>query len=462
MKNQIKKYSKMIGLLTFFFLLLGCDDFVTVDAPKSQLTSSAVFEDTSTATATLTNIYAQMRENGILTGRIGGFSCLLGVYSDELISYESGIYSTESFYANSLLSSNSYISSLWNNTYSQIYAANAVIEGVTNSSTLNETVKKQLKGEALFIRAFLHFQLMNVFGDIPYVKTTDYNQNSSVGRMNVEQVYQDIISDLENATTLVDASYLNYDRIRPNKAVIQALLARVYLYHGDYAEASNSASAVLNETATYQLEENLDEEFLSESTSTIWQFSPGASGANAYEANTFIFFVGPPNRVALNPSLISQFETLDLRKNHWVKEVTNGSEIWYHTYKYKQDNATSTSLEYSIVLRLPEQYLIRAEARAKQGDLIGAKEDLNIIRQRAGLAGTLAETQNEILESIFQERRVELFTEFGHRFFDLKRAGQLDAVLAYKPGWSITDQLWPIPLIEMEANPFLTPQNPGY
>jgi len=78
----------------------------------------------------MTDIYAQMRERRVITGRVNGFSFLLGVYSDELISYESGINTTAGFYANSLLSSNNYVSSIWSDTYSQIYAANSVIEGI--------------------------------------------------------------------------------------------------------------------------------------------------------------------------------------------------------------------------------------------------------------------------------------------------------------------------------------------
>ena len=62
-----------------------------------------------------------------------------------------------------------------------------------------------------------------------------------------------------------------------------------------------------------------------------------------------------------------------------------------------------------------------------------------------------------------QQRRLELFTEFGHRFFDLKRTNQLDVILpTTKPGWNTTDQLWPLPELELNANPNLEPQNPGY
>ncbi|MNL53547.1 SusD family protein [compost metagenome] len=112
---------------------------------------------------------------------------------------------------------------------------------------------------------------------------------------------------------------------------------------------------------------------------------------------------------------------------------------------------------------MAEQYLIRAEARAEQGDLIGAKEDLDKIRTTAGLTGTTALSKQDILDAILKERRVEFFTEQGHRFFDLKRANALDAALApVKAGWNPTDQLLPLPESELTLNPNLNPQNPGY
>jgi hypothetical protein len=115
------------------------------------------------------------------------------------------------------------------------------------------------------------------------------------------------------------------------------------------------------------------------------------------------------------------------------------------------------------VLRLSEQYLIRAEARARQGDLIGAKDDLNVIRNAAGLGNTIAVTDIAIIDAVLRERRVELFTEYGHRFFDLKRYGTVNAILSLvKPGWEVTDSLLPLPETELLVNPNLLPQNPGY
>jgi hypothetical protein len=119
--------------------------------------------------------------------------------------------------------------------------------------------------------------------------------------------------------------------------------------------------------------------------------------------------------------------------------------------------------EYYMVLRLSEQYLIRAEARAAQGKISEAKQDLNQLRSRAGLAGTTANDPEGLLAAIEQERRIELFSEWGHRFFDLKRWGKAGTVLgSLKPSsWQSGHELWPIPQNQINANPALK-QNPGY
>ncbi|MNR31887.1 SusD family protein [compost metagenome] len=107
--------------------------------------------------------------------------------------------------------------------------------------------------------------------------------------------------------------------------------------------------------------------------------------------------------------------------------------------------------------------MIRAEARAHLGNVSGAQTDLNKIRRRAGLSDTPADTQSELLAAILKERQVELFTELGHRWFDLKRFGLANEVLgAHKTAWNSTDILWPLPQSELLLNENLLPQNPGY
>jgi len=452
---------------TSCFLLLslsGCDSFTEVDLPNSQLTLGAVFEDLATADAAMADVYSKIRENGPLTGNSWGISNQLGLYSDELGFYGNPLDGSLAFYNNALLASSNEVADLWNSSYNQIYGANAVIEGVAKSASLARGDKDRLTGEALFVRALVHFYLLQCFGDIPYVTTTDYNLNRSVTRQPESIVYGLLMADLEQAAALLPEAYTEAGRVRPNKWAATALLARVYLYDGLWAEASNAASAVLNQTGLYGMETDLDRTFLIESRSTIWQLMANSAGGNTYQGQTFIFLSGPPTVSALAPNLMAAFEPGDQRKAHWAKEVAGeDGEIWYHAYKYKENSSTGSSKEYSVVLRLSELYLIRAEARAQQGELIGAKEDLDVVRSAAGLAPTAAITQTEILTAILAERRVELFTEYAHRFFDLKRAGKLDAVLpSTKPGWDSTDSLLPVPATELLRNRNLAPQNAGY
>ncbi|BFM45083.1 RagB/SusD family nutrient uptake outer membrane protein [Flavobacterium johnsoniae] len=457
---------KKITVLTVavvLWQLLACDSFVETGLPKSQLSTSEVFEDQATAAAALANIYAKIRDTGMLTGSFTGLSLQLGNYADETVSYENASSSGSLFYGNRLLPSTTAVQDYWNTSYNQIYASNALIEGVEKSQNLSPENKKQLKGEALFIRALVHFYLTNLFGSIPYITDTDYRKNSKVSRIDMQKVYEHILSDLNSAVLLLPTSYSTVERIRPNKWVCHALLSRVYLYSNRYAEASNEASAVLNENNLFSLEQDIDRTFLVSSKETIWQLQPAFAGQNTKEGSSFIFISTPPTAASLSPSLFDSFAANDLRKSHWIKAVSNGTSIWYHPFKYKERDNTAQSKEYSVLFRLAEQYLIRAEARARQGNLTGSKEDLNQIRIRAGLDKTAAVTADEIANAILQERRWEYFTELGHRFFDLKRLEVLDKTLKpVKAGWNSEDKLFPIPQTELITNPNLQPQNPGY
>ncbi|MBW1655978.1 RagB/SusD family nutrient uptake outer membrane protein [Flavobacterium quisquiliarum] len=463
MKTNIHNRYAAWVCTAIFSLLSACSGFTDVDLPSSQLTATAVFEDKTTATAAMLDIYSKIRDKGLLTGYNSGLSCQLGLYADELTYYGNTGASQANFYNNTLLQTNAALNELWNSSYNQIYASNAVIEGVNASTALASADKQQLLGEALFVRALIHFYLVNTFGAIPYLTTTDYKSNSKVSRTTEKLVYEQIKKDLELAVDLLPKTYAASDRTRPNKFAAKAVLSRVYLYMQLWEEASDAASAVLNQTDLYSWPSSLNTIFENQSLATIWQFSPALNGANTYEGNIFIFLQGPPPSVAISQDLLNTFSSDDLRKAQWLKTVSNGSSAWVHAYKYKRQSNTGTSVEYSVILRLAEQYLIRAESRAHTGDLIGAKQDLNMTRNLAGLNNTSAVSAEEILQEVMMERRKELFTEFGHRFFDLKRTGSIDEILVKtKPQWNTTDKLLPIPESELLLNPNLNPQNEGY
>lgn len=456
--KQIKIAILSTGLL---LNLASCESFIEVDPPKSQLIGANTFDEVATATAVLSNIYVQIRENGMLSGVTSGGTNLLGNYADELDFYGTNTSMME-FNNHTLIASNTLLSSLWNTSYNQIYSANALLEGVTKSEAITGDSRNRLLGEALFLRAYLHFYLTNTFGDVPYVTTTDYNLNKSIGKLSPEQIYQHIITDLREAEKLIPDTYPTQERVRPNKATAKALLARVYLYAENWEKAESYATAVI-ENPLYVWVNDTNAEFLKDSPAVIWSLHPGIAGLNTKEARTFIFTSGPPTRPALSASLINSFETGDLRKTNWTKTITKSGVSWACAYKYKKNRNTVTSEEYTILFRLAEQYLIRAEARVHNEDLAGAQNDVNKIRNRAGLANTTAITDSELLDVILKERRVELFLEQGHRWYDIKRTGKANAILSnLKPQWKSTQILLPLPEKELLLNKNLLPQNNGY
>src|SRR5690606_39726992 len=123
---------------------------------------------------------------------------------------------------------NSEIEAWWAGAYTAIYGCNAILEGLT-TSPLPEKVQDPMKGEALFLRAFLHFYLTNLYGDIPYVTTTDYTVNAKIKKITEEKVYDNLIADLERAEQLLSDTDVGQD-IYATKAAVNTLLARVFLY----------------------------------------------------------------------------------------------------------------------------------------------------------------------------------------------------------------------------------------
>tara|TARA_R110002096_G_scaffold37468_1_gene104017 strand:- start:6556 stop:7935 length:1380 start_codon:yes stop_codon:yes gene_type:complete len=459
----MKLYIKRILFLVAIGLsILACDSFTEIDLPETQLTGQAVFKDDVTATAALMDIYARIREGGMLSGNIDGLSHLLGIYTDELDFYGTATSPAEAFYNHTVIPTNAFVSALWDRTYSQIYATNVLLKGLENNTDISKESLNILQGEALFIRGLLHVYLVELFGDVPYISTPDYVNNASTSRTPVSEVYENVVADLLNAKNLLSESYTRFERVRPNKFAVSALLSRIYLYTKNYELAALEASYVID-SDIYQLESNLDYVFLKNASSSLWQLHSGISGVNTIEARTFIFESGPPIVSAVSQNLLDAFELTDMRKNQWLRAITDGTTTWYHPYKYKQNGSTGVSEEYAIILRLEECYLIRSEARTHLDNFLGAQQDLNKIRNRAGLSNTLANTKTLLLEAILQERRVEFFTEHGHRFIDLKRNNSLGTVLSpLKPSWKTTHLLLPLPEKELLLNNSLQPQNMGY
>ena len=139
------------------------------------------------------------------------------------------------------------------------------------------------------------------------------------------------------------------------------------------------------------------------------------------------------------------------------------STWFYYPNKYHNNHPNINAPEYLAALRIAEQYLIRAEARAQLNNISGAVADLNVIRGRAGLPPLSSGiSQKSCMDKVIHERQVELFAEWGNRYLDLKRTGRLSPLIsAFKAAWKPTNTILPIPQHEITYDPYLN-QNPGY
>lgn len=438
---------------------------IEVEPPKNQVITSQVFADSSNANAAVTGLYIRMMGTAFTFGFAnGGITTYTGLYADELYSTKNNPVENE-FYANSISQENTVLAELWKNAYAIIYQANAVIGGLSESSTLSTSVKQKFTGEAKLARAFVYFNLINLFGDVPYIISTDYTNSATLQRTAKEQIYNYLVSDLQEVKDLLPASYMTNNKVRPNKYAALSLLARVYLYMGKWAEAENISSQVLN-AGTYVLQTDLAKVFSIGNSEAIWQLPPVQPGGfETTEGMMFVPFSSSalPNYPISN-HLLNAFEANDNRKLKWGSSNTVNGVSYVFPSKYKLNySGASSPQEYYMLFRLGEQYLIRAEAKAQQNKIGEALTDLNKIRGRAGLTDTTTATQSELLSIILHERQIELFCKWGHRWYDLKRFGKADEVLGFikNPGWHSNDKLFPIPFREIQLNPSLI-QNPGY
>jgi len=466
--------------LVLLVVITSCSGLIKVTPPFTSVNKDNVFENDATASSVLTNLYANLSSANIsANGSISSLFLYSGLAADELklFALDNSQYNT--FYYNTLNENSE--TGFWSSSYSTIYSANMAIDGLTTSTKITSGVKQQLLGEAKFIRAFCYFYLVNLFGDVPLVTDTDPLKNATLSRSSIELVYSQIYNDLEDAKKLLSEDFRGAnvlvgtsERVRPTKWAASALLARAYLYRGNYELSEKEANEVLQMSSLFSID-SLNAVFLKNSNECIWQLQTVSnSNGNTGEGNFFILPSTGPNTstypVYLSKFLINSFEENDQRKSHWIDSImlADSSATYYYAYKYKSGALTppNTYTEYEMVLRLGEQYLIRSEARAQLGNIAGAKEDLNVIRKRAGLGETVAENKDQLISAILHERQVELFTEWGHRWFDLKRTKTIDDVMnivALDKGttWSSNWALWPLYLPDISADHNLV-QNEGY
>lgn len=440
-----------IGLIT-----ISCN--VLDQEPELQISDERAITNLSGATSALFGAYDQIQ--GVYQGRLQRVSDVSGDVSQSVGTWD--FYREIDTYAVS--ADNTEILDLWTFVYRTVNQANNLISEVPKIDA-PQAQKDNILGQAHFLRALAFFDAARVWGGVPGVfgelgvplvlaPSRGVDENSFPARATLQATYAQVKSDLDEALRLLPENQANNaaTRGRATKPAARALLSRLHLYLGQYAEAEARASEViadskfsLVEYATIFSSDNSNESIFEvqfnnadQSGLRFW-YAPGA--------------IGGRGELAANADFYNSFAAEDERKALFGRDEVVG--VWFPSKYIRAGNVDNAH-----VLRIAEMHLNRAEARARKSspDLAGARQDLDLVRNRAGI-GAFAD-DIPILEAIERERRWEFYAE-GHIFFDLVRTGRALTVLQNVnrkngPPVSISNagrQVMPIPRREMDANP---------
>lgn len=383
-------------------------------------------------------------------------------------------------------SSNNIINLIWLDNYHGILLCNIVLNRI-GPINMSAELKKRYSAEVLFLRALMYFNLVRIFGDVPVVLKETFNVNEGYkhGRTPVAAVYDQIIQDLTDAAQDLPTTYSGNNIGRATSGAAKALLGKVFLTQGNYDAAASILKEVI-EGGTYQLLQNYADLWLTANANhaeSIFevQYKKGGTGTGSPYTN---FFAPRDSDLAVTRvgyaygrnlptiDMVLSYETGDLRKNSSLAETyqRDGQTI-YDPYTVKYLDIPFAELDADnnwTVLRYADVLLMFSEAlnEVNNGPVPEAYNTINEVRHRAGL-DPLPEGLSKIdfAKALERERRVELAFE-GHRWFDLIRTGRaVEAMNAHFNG-IITIQpfqlLFPVPQSQININPGLIIQNPGY
>lgn len=486
-------------------LLTGCKDFL-VEKPILTQSNDMALSDYNGLVAATAGAYGPLVSttwygaNIVLEGEIRAGNAMNPISSD----FQSGRMTVPQ----QMNYNESSTSGLWSSGYYVISAVNNVLEAIetngveyyTEGGAATEQDIKNIQAECYFLRAFSHFEMVRLYAHswakgsdalgIPVILKTDKTAQEKPARNTVAEVYAQVITDLTTAESIMDPAYTGAaasgTSVKANVSLpaVQALLARVYLYKQDWANASAYATKVIDNGA-YKL-------WTAKEYPTVWGVDKAAAGGEVIfevygmQSNDYDgYWEGPSHMtnpegyadVAATWALVDMFEDGDVRGTKGIRtkdegkamfctdsEEKSGGQYWTMKYQGKGlgDAKSTPDVNNTIVLRLSEMYLIRAEA-AVNGAAGNAVADINAIRSNRG-ATPITSAGPDV---VAKERRLELNFE-GHLWFDLARTkGSVtyDSRETNRPVATIApdSHFWalPIPKRETDVNENLV-QNSGY
>lgn len=487
-----------ILLLGIFVFLIGCDDLEYY--PIDQLSNEQVLNSPELLSNITIGNYARLRQLSYVRHR----QAAQEFPSDDAVWVKNSGDHRMNTYGYQHIVNSSVSTQFWNQAYYGIFSANRVIEAIDENSPPSEL---QLKGENIFLRAFMHFDLVRIFSR-PFSHSPETNLGVMIRdntdpsalppRSTVKEAYEFIENDLLQAAELLSE---NKPAIFASKEVAWALLARIYLYMEQYEKAIEYADLVINSGRYSLLEtnqlggyftllpENNPETIFAIKLQEIENMGKASIGS-LYHINGGWgeIYASKPYRELLYKN--SNDERINFIDPDFIFDIAGNKipdpneEVGYQVRKrdglsqyfinkYTLEGGVEM-LSSPIVLRLAEMFLIKAESFAKTpGMEAEAIEIVNLIRTRAGLFGEQLFSTNDlkgyssVLDVVLDEKRLELAWE-GHRSFDVFRNNRaLDRSYVQPFGWSGPQLILPnsnsivhlIPEEEIALNPNLI-QNP--
>lgn len=454
---KMKKLFNSIFVLSLGFFLSTCGDKLDVE-PNDTVNANNALKTSADVEALLVGAYNAIGDGDVLGGNVQRDAELIGDAGE--VFWDGTFVAPDQIFYKNMLITNDQARQTWLDTYAAINICNTVL---ANINLVGDDRSERVEGEAKFVRALAYFELVRVYarawndGDpdqnpgVPLVlePTSIDNVAEKTTRNSVSEVYAQIVTDLDDAITLLP----EVNGFFATKYAAHAILSRVYLMQGDYSQALVNANEVIA-SGEFSLVENIADAFNKTSTAS----GDRESNANASPEDVFAiqvtaqdgvnnlntFFAsadfGGRGDILIEPYHFSLYEDGDARRDLFYDD----------TYTSKWNNLAGNI----NVVRLAEMYLTRAEANIRLGSSVGASplEDINVIRQRAQLLPVASVSIDDILA----ERRIELAFE-GHLIHDLKRTERSVGDMSFDH----PNLIFPIPQREILINPDLE-QNEAY
>lgn len=506
--KQIKIFGLLLAFASIFF---ACTDLE--EEPVGLLAPESMFQTSTDVETAIMGAYGRMATEKYYGRKLVLTLQLLSDMSDiGNLGTPSRRQDINNFNSDA---TNGMITSIWPLSYEIISAANAAIDG-SDRVTGNEEQLNALRGEARFIRGFIYYHLVRLFGEVPYIDefVTDPSALIDISKTSVNEIYAGIIEDFEYAKAHLPNLQPNGTRTRPSKGTAAGYLASVALTLKDYSKAAQEAEWVINNSGDFNVSLMLDYQDCFDATQATGLkehlFAVDFAAAHNAGGGQGVDWMGPVTGISGSddrgwsvsvPSLAvyNSWDDRDYRKSVAFQPtaLVGGVEIPYtdpafsnlnvyrpHIAKFRRfpgDNRGDGGLSdtnYSG-MRYAEVLLIAAEAlNETSGPTSRALNYINQIRARArNAAGTLNSFPADVLSSIstddfrdliIEERRLELSFEFK-RWYDIKRLGigndvfngsnSLESHSNFDPS---RDYLLALPQSELDINPNLLPQNNGY